>query len=75
MSAASEFKLQVIDDLKVYYGINEAVAENGHDEAITLYHRLCTMTNFNELTNVNRQVLFALIIVICNYLDCKDTSR
>ena len=75
MDAVLELKSTIIVNLKVYYKINEANAENVYNEALSLYHRLSTITNFKELKNVNDQILFALVHVIGHYVDYTQSSR
>ena len=75
MAAVLQLKSKIIDNLKVYYKINQASAENVYKEALSLYHRLSAITNFEELKNVNDQILFALVLVIGYYVDCTQSSR
>jgi hypothetical protein len=75
MPAALELELKVIDNLKAHYKINEAVAKDIYAEAMVLYYRLYTITDFTELNTVNDRVLFALIIVICHYYDYTESTR
>ncbi|CAF3391485.1 unnamed protein product [Rotaria sp. Silwood2] len=75
MSAAFQLQIQVVDNLRAYYNINETVAKDIYNETMVLYHQLSTMTNFNELNTVNKRVLFALIIVIGHYYDFTESTR
>ncbi|CAF1440029.1 unnamed protein product [Rotaria sordida] len=75
MSSALKLESKVIDDLIAYYKIDEAVAKEIYDETMVLYHRLCTITDFNELNTVNDRVLFALINVIGHYYDFTESTR
>ncbi|CAF1428289.1 unnamed protein product [Rotaria sordida] len=75
MSIALKLESKVIDDLIAYYKIDEAVAKEIYDETMVLYHRLCTITDFNELNTVNDRVLFALINVIGHYYNFTESTR
>ncbi|CAF4156600.1 unnamed protein product [Rotaria magnacalcarata] len=75
MPAAFDLELKVVDNLRAYYKINEAAAKDIFDETMVLYHRLYTITDFNELNKVNNRILFTLIIVIGHYYDSTESTR
>jgi len=75
MASALASELSVVGNLIAYYKVNEAVAKDIFNESMVLYHRLCTITEFNELNAIDDRVLFALIIVIGHYYDFTESTR
>ena len=75
MSDIDTLKSNVIDNLTTYYKVDGAVAEAIYHKTILLYHRLFTITNFDDLNTVDDRVLFALIIVIGHYCQITDSTK
>lgn len=75
MSSPYLLEVEVIDNLISYYKIDQPGAKFIFDESMVLFHRLYTITDFDELKTVNNQVLSAMILMILHYLDFKESTK
>jgi hypothetical protein len=63
-SSSVSVQNQVMHHLKTDYNLEGSAAEQIAADAIDLYHRLLTITDFNSFKSIHHQILSSLLIII-----------